>query len=216
MNALGSLYATRGKGTGRDHLVYWRGGNFIRKRLTVPSRSNNANLIIVTGSQRLHINNTNPHTHAHTHTQRVTHARTQCGTWCGQHLFHCFAGFSFFGLIQFALQHVKKFCAANEKCAVKVQNAANMLRKLQIFFLLLHVCVCEWAFFLLVCLWLVVGAAAVVVSGVVKKYANAGARMMEWQCLPSGREIATSNCTEYPKGLGVDGGLCPISGSHLL
>lgn len=79
------------------------------------------------------------------------------------------------------------------------------------------VCVCEP--FLLVCLWLVVGAAGavvVVVSGVVKKYANAGARMMEWQCLPSGREIATSNCTEYPKGLGVDGGLCPISGSHLL
>lgn len=61
------------------------------------------------------------------------------------------------------------------------------------------VCVCEP--FLLVCLWLVVGAAGavvVVVSGVVKKYANAGARMMEWQCLPSGREIATSNCTEYP------------------
>lgn len=37
---------------------------------------------------------------------------------------------------------------------------------------------------------------------------------MEWQCLPSGRQIATSSCTEYPKGLGVDGGLCPISGSH--
>lgn len=42
-------------------------------------------------------------------------------------------------------------------------------------------CVCEP--FLLVCLWLVVGAAVgavvVVVSGVVKKYANAGTRMME-------------------------------------
>lgn len=39
----------------------------------------------------------------------------------------------------------------------------------------LCVCVCEP--FLLVCLWLVAGV--VVVSGVVKKYANAGARMME-------------------------------------
>lgn len=74
MNALGSLYSTRGKGRSRDHLVYWRGGNFIRKRLTVPSRSNNANLIIVTGSQRLHINNTNPH--AHTLTHRACHTRT--------------------------------------------------------------------------------------------------------------------------------------------
>jgi len=35
------------------------------------------------------------------------------------------------GLIQFALQHVKKFCPADEKCSAKVQNAANMQRKLR-------------------------------------------------------------------------------------
>lgn len=115
----------------RDHLVYWRGGNFIRKRLTVPSRSNNANLIIVTGCKRLHINNTNPHTH----TYREYHTRTHTEWNMMRTTFvPLFCWLLFFGLIQFALQHVKKFCAANEKCAVKVQNAANMLRKLQIFF----------------------------------------------------------------------------------
>lgn len=61
--------------------------------------------------------------------------------------------------------------AKRSKHATKITN----------FFLALCVCVCVCEPFLLVCLWLVVGAvgAVVVVSGVVKKYANAGTRMME-------------------------------------
>lgn len=138
----------------RYHLKLGRGGRFIRKRLTVARQSNNANLIISTRSPSHARQQIQPHQRTHTKSHTIP---------CGQHLFYCFAVLFFCGLIQFALQHVKKFCAANEKCAAKVQNAANMLRKLQIFFCVwvwLCACMCMymWAVFVSLsvaccCLW---------------------------------------------------------------
>lgn len=68
-------------------------------------------------------------------------------------------------------------CSKSAKRSKHATKITNFFMLLLLLLLQLSVCVCVP--FLLVCLWLVAAVVVVVVSGVVKKYANAGARMME-------------------------------------
>lgn len=137
--------------------------------------------------------------HKHTHT--VCHTRTHTVWNMMRTTFvplFCWLLISFFRTYSICSATCQKVLCSKWKMCSKSAKRSKHATKITNFFLALCVYVCVWAFFVslsVACCWC---SCCCCCLWCCQKVCQRRARMMEWQCLPSGREIATSNCTEYP------------------